>query len=85
MRAITLSKGDFSLLEKIAIAEQLSSFNPVSQGEYIVLEGTREQFEILMDVISDELSVNGFSNNFEPTGYGRALESIIDVISVIYE
>ena len=85
MRAITLSKSDFSILEKISIPEQLSSLNPVLKGGQIILEGTKEQFEMLMDSVSDELSVRGFSSTFEPAEYGRALEGIIDVFSVIYE
>jgi hypothetical protein len=83
LTTVLLSKGDFSLLEKMGIAELLRDFNPLPKGGQIVLEGTTKQFELLLDVISDELSANGFSSTFEPTEYGRALEVIIDIINDI--
>lgn len=85
MKKINLSITDFSLLKRIDTDDHLSVLNPCLQGEKMVLEGTRNQFETVVNQISDELSNHGFNDSFEPTEYGRALERLIDIFSFIYE
>ncbi|UYZ61207.1 hypothetical protein [Hymenobacter latericus] len=85
MKEVILPKKYFSILEKMNIPELLISFNPVIRDKEMVLRGNKDQFEHLVDIISDELSSNGFSSNSEPTEYGRALEILIDNLSFIYD
>lgn len=80
---IHLSKREYEILKNADISEiyeEGGSIEFLEETYSINISKGREDDEIslLVGVLTDEMSRNGFDENYEPTGYGRSVEGFMD-------